>query len=215
MAPSPTDVCAFEEIERLLAGERALRDAARPRKNSSSAAADALDCLVLAFSMPTRVWENFHLVDGKYKVLFPGAVIQALAERGDPLGCACIGNVPRPKSVLHFNTVGNTFAFKGVYPALPALGEQQYLVTGSSTLQGSIIVHELDGDSPNYVLACFANNNVNASEYSTGALDVTAKTITWTGFFNETSTYSGDTLERCPRQEHPRRQRGQRQQQRQ
>ena len=90
----------------------------------------------------------------------------------------------------HFNTEGNTFAFKGVYPALPALGEHQYLVTGSSTLQGSTIVHELDGDSQNYVLACFANNNINATEYSTGALDVDAKTTAWCSKWYRTTPFS-------------------------
>ena len=33
----------------------------------------------------------------------------------------------------HFNTMDSTFNFQGVYPALPALGEHEYLVTGSST----------------------------------------------------------------------------------
>ena len=53
-------------------------------------------------------------------------------------------------------------------------------------------------------MACFANNNVNAAQYSHGTLDVSAKTITWAGFINETWTrvdkpgiYRGQCTELC------------------
>ena len=53
----------------------------------------------------------------------------------------------------HRNEENNTFAFRGVYPSLDPLGLQQYLVSGSQSLQGSTIVHVLDEVSDSYSVA--------------------------------------------------------------